>query len=142
MACAAAHAHDPTTVVTHGDGVAVASLCTDGGYWLMVTARPEAKPWTRKRLRPSDETDRISEGLLWGETARDREHLWYRIEGVPETWSIPNGRTHTRTLLILRAREDLHLRLWLPGDDRSGPGRHVDISQLTAARMWVNVILC
>ena len=140
--CEAAEAHDPTTVVARGDGVALASVCTGGGYWLMVTARPEAEPWTREDLQASAETDRIAQGLLWGDTAQDNERLWYGVEGVPGTWSIPNGRTHTRTLLVLRAREDLHLKLWLPGDDRSDPGRHVDLSQLTVARMWVNAIQC
>ena len=34
-----------STVVAHGDGIALASICTNGGYILMLTATHQAHPW-------------------------------------------------------------------------------------------------
>ena len=109
---------------------------------LLVTRRPETEPW-REALQASAATDRVAVALRFDDKAEDSERLWYRISGVPGAWSIPNGRTYTARLEAVSVPQELYLRIWLPGEDRSGPGHLIlEATQETVARMWLNAITC
>ena len=108
----------------------------------MLTARPETQPWTVDHLQAGTASDNISIALRYEDNAEGNTRILSRTENIPQTWNIPNGRSYTSTLLIIRARADLHLRLWLPDDEQSGPGRHIPISKSTIAQMYLNAIQC
>ena len=109
---------------------------------LLLTRHPDTEPW-RGQLRAVHETDRIAVTLRFGDSPEGNERLLYRISGVSGAWSIPNGRTYTGTLEAVSVPQELYLRVWLPGDDRSGPGRFIDgANQGVVARMWLNAITC
>ena len=138
--CAEASAAE-NIVVARGDGIALASACWDGQYMLLVTNRPETEPW-KKSLRATSETDRIAVALHYRDTAAGNEWPVYRISGVSDAWSIPNARTFTGTLEVVSVPQDLSLRIWLPGEDRSGLGRVIRATQEIVARMWLNALTC
>lgn len=130
------------TIVAQGDGIALASVCRDGQYMLFVTNRPETEPW-KKRLQAVEPTDSFAITLEYGEKATDNERLFFRMEELPGSWSIPTGRTYTRELEFVNVRQKLHLRIWFPGEDRSGPGHLIrEATQEMVARMWLNAITC
>ena len=129
-------------VVARGDGIALASVCSGGQYMLLVTQHPEDEPW-KKALRATPEVDRVAIALRFEDTPEDSERLLHRIAGLPGAWSIPNGRTYTGSLESLSVPQDLNLRVWFPGEDRSGPGHVIlGLTQETVARMWLNVLTC
>lgn len=129
-------------IVARGDGIALASVCRDGQYMLFVTNRPETEPW-KKRLQAVEPTDSFAITLEYGEKAADNERLFFRMEELPGSWSIPTGRTYTRELEAVSVPQDLHLRIWFPGEDRSGPGHLVrEATQEMVARMWLNAVTC
>ena len=136
-------AHEPlSTVVARGERAALASICTDGGYFLMLTAHPEKRPWDHKPLQAVEPADDIAIALRHDETGQTHVEAAWRTDALARTWSIANPRTYTRTLLVLNAFHDLHLRVWLPGDDRGLPGRQIPVSQVTAAHMYLAAIEC
>ena len=129
-------------VVARGDGVALASICTDGQYMLLLTRHPDTEPW-RADLRAVEETDRIAFAFRFEDSAEGNEWSLYRIAGVPGAWSIPNGRTFTGRLEAVSVPQELYLRVWFPGGDRSRPGRFIEgVTQEVVARMWLNAITC
>ena len=130
------------TVVARGESLALASVCTDGQYMLLLTGHPDTEPW-RADLRAAEETDRVAFALRFGDSAEGNEWHLYRIAGVPGAWSIPNGRTFTGTLEGVSVPQELDLRVWLPGDDRSRPGRFIErLTQEVVARMWLTALTC
>ena len=130
------------TVVARGEGLALASLCMDGQYMLLLTRHPDSEPW-RADLRAAEDTDRIAIAFRFEDSAEGNEWTLNRIAGVPGAWSIPNGRTFTGTLEAVSVPQELYLRVWLPGDNRSGPGRLIEgVTQETVARMWLNALTC
>ncbi len=129
-------------VVARGDGIALASVCLGGQYMLLVTQHPEDEPW-KKALLATPEVDRVAIALRFEDKAEDSERLLHRIAALPGAWSIPNGRTYTGSLELLSVPQDLYLRVWFPGEDRSGPGHLIQgLTQETVARMWFNVLTC
>ena len=137
-------AEDPDAqeaVVARGEDVAVAAVCWDGHYGLLVTADPAGTPW-KGGWQAIDVVDEIREGLLWSEEAPSRRSLWYRLEGNDAAWSIPNGRTHTAVLVQQSATGELYWQLWLPGDDLESPGRWIPAPVEVVARMWLLATTC
>ena len=129
-------------VMARGNGIAIASVCSGGQYMLLVTKHPEAEPW-KKALRATLEADRVAIALRFEDKAEDGERLLYRISGLPGVWSFPNGRTYTGSLESVSVPQDLYVRVWLPGEDRSGPGHLIPgLTQETVARMWLNALTC
>ena len=141
-ALSASQAAPEKIVVARGDGVALTSVCTDGQYMPLLTRHPDTEPW-RAQLRAVHETDRIALTLRFGDSPEGNERLLCRISGVSGAWRIPNGRTDAGTLEAVSVPQELYLRVWLPGDDRSGSGRFIDgANQGVVAGMSLNAITC
>ncbi len=129
-------------VVARGDGIALASVCSGGQYMLLVTKHPEDEPW-KKTLQATPETDHVAIALRFEDTAEDGERLLHRVSGLPGAWSIPNGRPYTGSLESVSVPQDLFMRVWLPGEDRSEPGHRIPgLTQETVAHMWLNALTC
>ena len=74
---ASASGHEPlSTVVARGERAALASICTDGGYFLMLTAHPEKRPWDHKPLQAVEPADDIAIALRHDETGQTEVKLW------------------------------------------------------------------
>ena len=133
---------DEKGVVTAGNTeVTIASVCRDGDYRLFVSTAGKEQPWLKNPPAVA-ETDLFAEGLRRGDTGRGNERRWHRVAGSRRTWSVPNPGSHTQHWVALHAQGELHLQVWLPGDDHAGAGRAIGISRRTMARIWLNLAEC
>lgn len=109
---------------------------------LLLTRHPHIEPW-RADLRAAEDTDRIAIASRFEDSAENNEWTLNRTAGASGAWSNPNGCSFTGTLEVLSVPQELYLRVWLPVDDRSGPGRLIEgVTQEVEARMWPNVLAC
>ncbi len=128
-------------VVARGHRGAIAAVCLDGQFGLLITADPAAVPWAGG-WQAITVVDQIREGRRWRERAPDRPVSWYRLEGQASAWSVPNPRSHMARVVAVSAAGDLYWQLWLPGDDPSEPGRWVPAPVAVVARMWLLAATC
>ena len=80
--------------------------------------------WLAEGVRGIEEVDPVRWGVVGEENV---ETTWWRAAGARGTWFIPNGRTWTARLLRYDMRTPVMLDLWLEGDERSQPGRRIDL---------------
>ena len=128
-------------VVARGDAAAVAAVCSDGQFGLLVTADPASAPWAGG-WQAIDVVDPVWEAWRWRERAPERSSLWYRLEGRPSAWAVFNPSSHMARVVARSAGGDLYWQLWLPGDDPSAPGRWIPAPMALVARMWLLAVTC
>ena len=119
---------------------AMAFLCRPGGFAVVVTRDADGKGWLGNDVHAIEESDPVRWRVV-GEDAVDT--YWRRAGGIPETWLIPNPRSWTARLLRYDLRTRVRFEVWLPGDDRSKPGRVLDLhGDQKLARAWLLVREC
>ena len=68
---------------------------------------------------------------------------WWRAEQISETWQVSGPRSWTARLLYFNIRTRVTFGMWIAGDDRSKPGRELDLHEgEKLARDWVLAKRC
>ena len=129
-------------VVARGERAAIAGVCTDGQFGLLVTADPAAAPWAGGNWQAIDVVDVVHESWRWRGRAPARSAQWYRLEDEAAAWSVPNPRSHMARVVARSTAGDLYWQLWLPGDDPSAAGRWIPAGGAVVARMWLLATAC